>query len=293
MRILVVGSGSFTARYLIPRLEAAGDKVQGIDRVPDANRAATLDATAISAAIRGFEPQAIYHLAGSFSNEYDQDYQANVILAKQVLDAVRTESPVSRVLLLGSAAEYGAVGPGENPVAETHPLRPVSIYGLTKVFQTHLMQLYHALYGLDVVLARPFNLLGRGLSERLFVGRVYGQITELKAGKIRKILVGNLQSRRDYLPIEQAVGHYRTIMARGVAGEVYNVGAGVSVGLEALLKEILQSEGLTMADVERQARPTPHQHDVADIYADITKLRALDQPRGNGESPKSTQSPSQ
>ena len=42
-------------------------------------------------------------------------------------------------------------------------------------------------------MARPFNLKGKGVSEKLFVGHVYAQIDDIKAGKKKAITVGNLE----------------------------------------------------------------------------------------------------
>ena len=58
---------------------------------------------------------------------------------KNIFDSIREINVKARVLLVGSAAEYGRIEEADNPVSEAHPLRPISIYGLTKVMQTTLM----------------------------------------------------------------------------------------------------------------------------------------------------------
>ena len=57
---------------------------------------------------------------------------------RHLLDALEEEKLRSRVVVMGSAAEYGVTAPEENPLSEDRILRPVSIYGLTKAFQTQL-----------------------------------------------------------------------------------------------------------------------------------------------------------
>ena len=90
----------------------------------------------------------------------------------------------------------------DNPVSEEYPLHPVSIYGVTKAFQTQLAQFYYRRHHLDLVMARTFNLIGLGISPRLFIGRLQQQIEDYRFGKITKISLGNLEARRDYIPIE-------------------------------------------------------------------------------------------
>ena len=112
-------------------------------------------------------------------------------LATLIIEGVKKKWPQykfakkSRVLLVGSSAEYGNIEEGESPISELHPLNPTSIYGLTKIFQTHLMRLYVELHGLDIVMARVFNLNGKGISDKLFIGSLYKQIKDFKSNKIK------------------------------------------------------------------------------------------------------------
>ncbi|HIC05027.1 MAG TPA: NAD-dependent epimerase/dehydratase family protein [Candidatus Marinimicrobia bacterium] len=221
------------------------------------------------------EPDLIYHLAGTFSSDYETGYAANVLTTRNVLEAVRTGDKRCRVLLIGSAAEYGVTYIGENPVKETKLLKPASIYGLMKVYQTHLMKYYVHSFDVDVVMARTFNIYGKGISDNLFVGRVYQQIQMLKNGGIEKIQLGNLDNERDYISIEEATRHYVTIMQRGEKGEVYNVGKGIPVKTRTILEQILEEEGVDIRVVESVTSKRDQIYDVPQIYADVSKLKQL------------------
>lgn len=227
----------------------------------------------ITGVVRAVQPDQIYNFAGTFSNNYEIDYQANVLLPRNIFDAILSLELQTRVLLIGSSAEYGFVREQDNPISEEHNLRPVSIYGLTKVFQTQLMQYYVQAKGIDAVMARTFNLLSPSMSEKLFVGRLYKQIAQFKAGEIEKIVLGNLESKRDYIKVEEAVKQYASIMNNGQSGEVYNVGSGYSIQMALLLRQILNENGLCMENVHTvDWRGGP---EVTDIYADISKLTKI------------------
>jgi GDP-4-dehydro-6-deoxy-D-mannose reductase len=234
-----------------------------------------LDFKGINALLLKTRPDFIYHLAGTFSNEYEKDYAANVLATKNVLDAVRNLKKECRVMLFGSAAEYGIVLKDENPIKESRALCPVSVYGLTKVYQTYLMQYYCNAFNLDIVMARPFNIFGREISSKLFVGRVYQQIQLLKNNEIEKIVLGNLDSERDYISIDDAIEHYVTIMLYGNSGEVYNVGNGVPVKTKTILKKILKEENVDESRVETAKLERDNFYDVSQIYADMNKLQGL------------------
>ena len=122
------------------------------------------------------------------------------------------------MLLIGSSSEYGDVLSNVEPVSENSLLHPISIYGLSKSFQTYLMDFYFRTYGLNLIMARTFNLIGKKISNKLFVGNVFTQIEDYKIGKISKIKVGSLQANRDYLEVEDAVRDYEIIMTKGCAG---------------------------------------------------------------------------
>jgi nucleoside-diphosphate-sugar epimerase len=280
MKVLITGSLGFSGRHLT---EYLGEKNNlhvfttdiGVSHQPDFY---TCDFTKYEEVLRligNVAPDQIYHLAGALSNDYAIDYSSNVLATKVLFDALLTSGRSCRVLLVGSSAEYGLINKSDNPVKETQILNPVSIYGLTKVYQTHLMKLYHQLYGINVVMARTFNLMGSGMSERLFVGRIFNQITEYKKGTAGSIMVGNLESRRDYIDISDAIQYYELIMNFGKDGEIYNIGTGCSIRMRDFLKNILLQNGLDMSIVQEVPIDLSNKLEVPDLFADITKVTRL------------------
>ena len=220
-------------------------------------------------------PDLIIHLAATFSNEFDEAFAMNVDSARQILGAVDASGLSVRVALIGSAAEYGAVAADENPIGEDHVLRPVSIYGMTKAWQTELAFLY-ASRGVDVVVARIFNLIGPHLSERLFIGRLHKQIGEVRCGERTRIEVGPLSAIRDYLSIEDAVSQMLAIINYGESGRVYNVASGRPITMRDLLLNELAAHGLDETEVIEGPGLTNRQgYDVPAIYADIRRTAAL------------------
>lgn len=262
MKVLITGANGFSAFHLIKLLsQDAGITIYRTD-LNDCDLAQYLD---IEKLLNTIKPDQIYHLAGSFTNDYQKDYTSNVLSTKNIFDALLKLNLSCKVLLIGSAAEYGV--PVTNPISEDSLLKPVSVYGLTKVFQTHLMQYYATAHGLDLVMARTFNLMGRGISNRLFVGKLYEQIDQFKKGEISQIVLGDLSAERDYIDVEEAVLYYRAIMNHG--NGIYNVGSGRPVKIADLLSRILKENGLASEVVQEKST---NKSCVAQIYADVTKL---------------------
>ncbi len=280
MDILITGANGFLGSHLYHFLKnkisfntILCTDIQSIAyQISHFQRLDLLDKAQVEIYIKKYTPEQIFHFAGSFSNNYTIDYQLNVLTTQHLLEAVREHSPESSVILVGSAAEYGVTI--QNPIAEHHPLQAVSIYGLSKVYQTHLMKFYVERHQLNIMMGRPFNVIGKGCSPKLFIGKMYEQIELYKKGKVTEIKTGYLGNKRDYLPVKDVVKHFWEISEHGKKGETYNIGAGYSVKMSDLLQKILISEGLTF-DIVRPQFTEPSAFDVKDIYADIKKLKAL------------------
>jgi len=280
MTALVTGARGAFARALIPKLEDSlkTDVVQVVRHLGDRSSEVECDLSdkaAVEKMISRTKPKFIYHLAGSFAGDFETDILVNAYCSKWIFDELIRLKLDCRVVVVGSAAEYGMVAESENPVSETHSLNPVSVYGLTKVIQTQIAKYYASTQKLDVVVARVFNLAGEGLSQRLFYGRLLSMVDLYKRKEIEKLSFGNLDAVRDYIDFDQAIEQIFSIANRGIKGEVYNVGSGVPVRMKDILNKVLVKNNIPLDCVELAAQYQKRFGDVPVIYADIKKVSAL------------------
>lgn len=224
--------------------------------------------------IKKIQPNEIYNFAGSFSNNYEFDYLNNVIVTKNIFESIISNKILQcKVLINGSAAEYGYIKNYIQPINELHPLYPISLYGLTKVYQTFLAKTYCALKDIQVYITRPFNVIGYGISENLFIGHLINQIKQHLYTK-EKIILGNLENERDYIDIFDLLSAYERIMNRGTPGECYNIGSGKSIKIYDLLIIFFEVFDLKMNIVEIN-KNLPQKYDIPKIVADISKINKL------------------
>ena len=229
----------------------------------------------LTTAIKNIRPDLVLHLAATFANDFDEAYAVNVEATRHLLELVQQSGYSTRVLLVGSAAEYGVVQPEENPVCEERVLKPVSIYGLTKTWQTQMAGFY-ASRGVDVVVARAFNLYGPRLSERLFIGRLQNQIDAVLAGQSSVIEIGPLTAIRDYVSIDEAAYQIFAIAAHGESGRVYHVASGRPVTMRDILHRYLATHELDASIVHEAPHLTNRVgYDVPAIYADMSRTMKL------------------
>lgn len=224
--------------------------------------------------IQKIVPEEIYNFSGSFSNVFEIDYMNNVMISKNIFDSlIQNKQTDCKVLINGSAAEYGFIKEHSIPVKEDSPLNPVSFYGLSKVYQTFLAKTYFLRDNVNVFVTRPFNIIGYGISNKLFIGRLISEIEQYIKSR-KTISLGNLDSERDYIDIDDLLIAYKLIMERGTPGEVYNIGSGKSIKMLNLLRIFLEFFNIDFKDVEL-SKDFVRRFDVPKIVGNISKLKEL------------------
>ena len=267
---LVTGADGFIGKAVCALVREQGEEAIFVSR----NDCDLTNKEAVRELLQRVHPGRIYHCAGSLLNEFEKALAGNVVVSHNILAVVASLGLSCRVLLLGSAGEYGAIKPEDNPVQETQPLRPVSINGLSKSLQSRLMDFYSRMHGLDIVMARVFNVYGAGASASLFVGRMEQEIARYKRGESATIETGNLESVRDYLSVAEVAKQCAIIMESGKVSEIYNVGSGIPTSMRELLRRMLDEAAIPW-EVVHEGAVTPQKFDIPIIYANVTKFTTL------------------
>lgn len=269
MRVFITGAAGFVGRQLAPRLAAEGHAVLGTDVEVDIT-----DRDALATTLRAARPDAIVHLAAQSSvaaswRDPASCFRVNFLGTKLVLECVRELAPKARVLLIGSADQYGTSQSGARPCDETQPLRPVSPYARTKAAAEQLGSLA-ARRGLDVVRIRAFNHTGPGQAEHFVASSFARQVAEIEAGLQPAVMrVGNLDSVRDFLDVRDVLDAYVALLDPTVPADVYNVASEEAVSIRrilALLLDLAKIRPEVETDPERM-RPTDQ------LVGDATRLR--------------------
>ncbi len=291
MRVLVTGIGGFVGPALVEALHAAGHEVHGLVRgTPERPRFTALglapgavhgaeisDAAAVTAVVGALAPDAIVHLAGvAFLPDAERDpaaaYRTNLGGTLAVLGAVRAGAPRARVLAVGSGDVYGDIRPGELPITEDAPLRPLTVYGASKAAADLAAAQWSRAYGLDVVRARPFNHTGPGQEARYVCSALARQLALIEVGRQPPVVrAGNLDPVRDFSDVRDIAAGYVALLARGHAGEVYNLCSG---------------EGVSIAEVIAVLRT--HARVPVRVQSDPALRRAVDVPRIVGSHARAT-----
>ncbi|MCX5782775.1 MAG: NAD-dependent epimerase/dehydratase family protein [Elusimicrobia bacterium] len=278
-KILILGINGFTGKYLQKYIVKNNLRKKylfiGVDKKIDKQIAIKyivrdlLVDQSLEKIIVSVKPDYIVNLAGILkSNDPLKAIEINANLSLRIFETiVKNKLIVKKILIIGSAAEYGK--PKYLPVDETHELNPLNCYGLSKVIQTQYANYYHHNFGLNVNIARTFNLIGEGMPDLLVFGSFVKQISNAKDGD--KIYVGNLGSKRDFVDVKYAVEVYWKILLNGKAGEIYNVCSGKSIRIRDIVLDLLKkSEKKLKLSIDKSRI---YKNDVPNIYGDNSFLK--------------------
>lgn len=193
------------------------------------------------------------------------DFDNNVRGLFETLEAARQRG--SRVIFASTASVFNASNP--LPWTETGLPRPMSPYAAGKLAGEAYCYAYHRCYGVDVRIARMFNVDGVGMTR--FV--IHDLIRKVQADLTRLEILGDGNQVRDFLYVEDAVRGLETIATQGELGEEYNLASGAPVRLLDLARTVATLMGhsaITLAPTGRSfPGDTPH------WYADISKTREI------------------
>ncbi|MFC1478320.1 NAD-dependent epimerase/dehydratase family protein [Candidatus Margulisiibacteriota bacterium] len=263
-KILIIGVNGFSGRNILEYVSLRNDmKAFGFDL---ADKSTVLPTNYFSGDLSNYEqiedviknikPDFVVNAGGSYTHQYDIDYKNNVIATKNLLDSlVNNKLMKTTVLLVGTSGEYGFSEPGQT-ISEQHHLKPLGFYALTKVFQDQLALMYFQRYGIDIRIARTFNMIGPGMSEKLFIGRFFRSVKEYLNKKIDAICLDNLESYRDYIDIRDVADVYFKILLKGQMGTIYNVGSGKAVKIRDIVDYTLLKLNIDTDVLVLDSQPT-------------------------------------
>jgi len=258
MRILVTGGAGFIGSHVVDAYVAAGHEVQVIDNLSTGRRAnvnagATLNEVDIhgpemTKVFADFKPEIVNHLAAQASVKLSagdpvHDLDVNGGGTARVA-ALCIEHGVGKLIYAGSGGTaYG--NPDALPIAESHPTRPVSNYGLSKLTGENYIQLAHRTAGLDFTILRYSNAYGPRQDPNGEAGVVAIFTGRLLAG-VPCMIDGDGEQQKDYVYIGDMARANVLALTKG-SGATVNIGSGEGTSVNAIFAELQRATGSTLA----------------------------------------------
>lgn len=152
----------------------------------------------------------IIHLAGVFSNNFDELYQANVITTRNLVDSALKHN-VEKLIFTSTGGIYGSA---TEPWRENDSPTPDTLYGLSKLYA----ELYIKFAGINYVILRFPNVYGPGSNK----GVISNFINQIKTqGDI--VILGDGKQKRDFLHVHDACTAIEKALNSDFEKEIFNV----------------------------------------------------------------------
>lgn len=245
---LVTGGAGFIGSHLSRALLQGGTRVTVLDDLSVGRRDAVPDGArfvhgdirddgAIASALQDVD--CVFHLAaqvtirGSF-DRFREDLDTNVMGTARLLSAL-DPARIKWFTLASSMAIY-ADADSPAPIDESHPVRPLSPYGVGKLAAEDVSSQVLAARGIPFTAVRYFNTYGPGQGYTPYVGVLTIFITRLLRGE-RITIFGDGEQQRDFVHVSDIVAG--TMATPGKTPGRYNLGTGRGTTLNQLASMVL------------------------------------------------------
>lgn len=276
---LVTGGAGFIGSHLVDRLVDEGARVRVLDDFSTGHernlrecaeailvrRADLRDAEAVGTALDGCDT--VFHLAAIPSVPRSLDdpllcHDVNVNGTLNLLEACR-HAGVRRVVLAASCAAYG----NDPALPKREDMRPApeSPYASQKLMCEEYARLYTALYGLETVSLRFFNVYGPRQDPASDYAAAIPRFVAAALADAPATIHGDGEQTRDFVYVgDVARANLLAADAPGAVGEVVNVAGGARVSVNEIVAAIASITGSTAPPRHEPARSGDVRHSQAD-----------------------------
>ncbi len=297
-RILVTGAAGFVGQWLLPASAAAFPDATLFGLATDPVEPRTLkgvpaavpttwligdlrDDAYVQSVVETAAPDLVIHLAAishlpTAAADPALAWDVNVTATARLLhhlEARRNRTPGEpRVLIVGSAEQYGRHDSHEGALSEDAVQAPRTVYAATKAAQEVLAMQHWRSSGLQVVVARSFNHSGAGQPARFLLPALVARAHSLRdAPAGTPMPVGNRTPVRDFLHVSDVVAAYISLCQRGTPGEAYNVASGIGYSVQQVLDRVMARTGSRAVPTEDPSLVRPV--DVPALVGNSQKLQ--------------------
>ena len=284
---LVTGGAGFIGGHLTARLLAEGWQVRVLDNFnsgDEANlrglsgaleiqRGDIRDRDACQTACAGVD--SVFHMAalasvtGSIADPVGS-HEVNLGGTLNMLTASRDAS-VRRFVFSSSAAIYGNTE--ILPTNENQPYNPQSPYAAHKACGEFYCKNFHALYGMEAVILRYFNVFGPRQTLNSGYAAVVPLFIQAALANRSPVIFGDGKQTRDFIYVENIVAaNVLAATQKDIGGVGFNIAGGEALSLLKLVAHLERIADRPLSPVFKPERAGEIKHSYADIARASVRL---------------------
>jgi len=185
----------------------------------------------------------------------NETFDINFGGTRNLLTVLEKTNFTGSFLYVSSSEVYGLLKQKDLPVNESKLTKPQTPYAVSKIATEALCLQVSQQSKFKIVVARPFNHIGPGQSDRFSIADFAKQITKIKLGLMLPILkAGDIDTTRDFSDVRDIVSAYDRIIEFGNNGEIYNVCSGKELSIRSIIQLMSQLSDVNVEVVKDQER---------------------------------------
>ncbi len=157
------------------------------------------------------------------------------------------------------------------PAPETHPTRPISPYGITKLVAEHYMYYYKTVQGLDYVSLRYANVYGPRQDPSGEAGVVAIFIQKMMRGE-NPVINGDGEQTRDFVYVGDVARANILAIKNAAADNIFNIGTGIEISVKGVFNHIREIVNPNIEEKHGPAKAGEQQRSVIDFSMAMKKL---------------------
>jgi UDP-glucose 4-epimerase len=283
MHVVVTGGAGFIGSHSCRLLCESGHRVTVVDDLSHGRRdtlpqgAGFLELDVRSPELfdqmKRLHPDAVVHLAAQIDVRRSVadplfDASVNILGTLSTLEAARRAGARRFVFASSGGAMYGEQE--IFPAPETHPCRPSSPYGVSKLCGEQYVEHYRREHGLSTLCVRYANVYGPG-QDPLGEAGVVAILLHKMLGDGAPIINGDGEQTRDFVSVED-VARMNLLAVTADAQGVLNVGTGAETSVNTLAAHLARAIGYRKPIQHGPAAPGEQRRSSVDVRAARERL---------------------
>jgi len=217
-KAVIVGSEGQDGSLLRELLERKKYEVLRVNRGGNLNVGNFND---VRAAVKEFKPNEVYYLAAFHHSSEDarqeelelftKSFEVNTQGLIHFLEAIRLESPKTRLFYASSSHVFGSVV--KSPQDESTPLNPENIYGISKATGMMICRYYRKIHSIFASTGILYNHESPLRADRFVSKKIAKGVARIQSGEANELILGDLDSKVDWGYAPDYVEAMRRILA--------------------------------------------------------------------------------
>jgi len=296
---LVTGGAGFIGSHLVDEIMRSGYPVKVYDNLSSGNlknirewmdkddfefiEGDLLDLEELKEAVDHCD--VVYHLAANPEVDAKKSspeihFNQNIKATYNLLEAIKNAGHVKRLIFTSSSTIYGDVDVFPTP-EKYGPLKPISLYGASKLACEALISAYTSMYGFKSEIFRLANVVG----PRSDHGVIFDFLNKLKKNPKRLEILGDGSQSKSYLYVSDCVNGLLLAKKAEEAVSIFNIGSADKINVLEVAQIIKEVTGNTEAELRLTGGVNGGRGwkgDVKFMHLDMNQLKRLGwEPRYN------------